>query len=366
MRPRTIVGVGAALLVVLAAGGTLLRVAVGDAGDGRGASSDERERAAAAETSARAGIARRPVELVLDTNAIDPDKFWPAVTVVDELAEVATRLVLVRTGRTVLLRQCQLDGEDTIVACAPAIAATPKDFEDTVVTLVELLATFRAVGGSRVDCRVERCALVVHPEEDGDGPLVQLAGAELVFGGAAPPGSIEVTTRVPVGQDDEIAVRLKGFPAGDRVTIGWCSPPGPVDRAACGEPAPTATVTIGADGTASASLDVPAEDEGPGTRTCSARRPCAVAVVDADRQATFAVAKVAFVGAPGPDLPAGRLLAGLGLALALLIGALVLARRTDWQEAGADPFLGVSLAVPEWDAISLDDDPADELEPATS
>jgi hypothetical protein len=312
-------------------------------------------------------VERRGVELTLDTRAIDPDGYWPQVAVVDDLGDVATRLVRVLTTDLVLLRECALDDRDAMLGCAPAVAAEPRDWEEEeVVTLVELLVTFRAPDGQAFNCRLDRCALVVTTDADGQGAPVVLAGAELVFGTAGRPGTIAVSTPGPVDAGDRVSVALTGFHPGERLTLAWCAPPGPVEREACGAPAPTTVVTIGPDGRATADLRSPAEGTGPGTHRCGPRRPCAVAVTEIGRAASIAVVPVAFVGPPGPDLPAGRVAVGLGLAAALLVAAVIVNSGTrtarGLRGSGEDPFDGVTLDVPEWDAIDLNEaDAADDL-----
>jgi hypothetical protein len=82
-------------------------------------------------------------------------------------------------------------------------------------------------------------------------------------------------------------------------------------------------------------------------------------VIDGGRGATVAVLAVTYVGPPGPDLSARRVLSGLGAAVLLLAGALVVQSRMNRLDGDQDPFEGVDLAVPEWDSISLDDDDDD-------
>jgi hypothetical protein len=355
VRTGTLGGFGAAALVavVLLAGGLV----------GRGAPPD----GPVARPDAAASIARRGVELVLDTAPTRPGAYSPAVPVLDGLGDVATRLVRVLTGTAVLLRQCALDGHDRPVACAPAVAADPPGWEEEVDALVELVASFRGGDGRTVDCRRERCALQV--VDGGGGGAAPLAGAELVFGRAAPAGAIAVLDvhADGVGPGERVSVEVTGFAPGEALTLGWCAPPGPVDRDACGSPAPTVLVVAGQDGRARAALEVPAVATGPGAHRCGVRRPCVVAVIDVPRSATVAVAAVTFRGPPGPDVPASRVVAGLGLAAVLAGAALGLRSRRDRAAAEVDPFEGVDLAVPEWDAISLDDEGSDDdLAAATS
>ncbi|MGE0794722.1 MAG: hypothetical protein AB7O29_05175, partial [Acidimicrobiia bacterium] len=301
-------------------------------------------------------VERRRVELVLDTRPAAAGAFLPAVAVVDGLREVDTRLVRVRTWEAVLLRQCALDVADRAVACAPAVAADPHG-EDDVVALVELAALVPDGRGGTVDCRVARCALqAVDDEETGAGPTV-LAGAELVFGAAERPGRLHLAPSAPVVAGDRVLVDLESFRPGQPVTLGWCASPGPVVRDACGGAAPTTTVEVGADGRATARLRVPGEGDGPGSRGCGPRRPCAVAVVGAGRSASVAVQPVTFAGPPGPDVPGTRRALGLLLAGAMLAAAVALVATTARRAPGDDPFEGVGLDVPEWEGISLDDEP---------
>ncbi len=340
MRIWAVGAAGAAALVV-----ALVAVAVGGSG----------QPTAEPRVDVSTPIARRSVELTLDTRDVRAGTFRPPVPVVDGLGPVATRLVRVMTSTAVLLRQCVLGQDDRALSCAPALAAQPHEWDDQLETLVELVASFPRTGAGPADCRLQRCALIVTAD---DGDLLEppvLARAELVFGAEERPGSIRLAGGGSFTGGDVVPLTLTGFRPGQVVTLGWCAPPGPVAPEACGAPAPVVEVVVGANGQVGAELRVPDDGIGPGDHRCGARHPCAVAVTGIGRAATVAIAPVTFQGAPGPDLSGGRLATGLGLAIALLTTAVVLRVRSDPRNAGDDPFRGVDLAVPEWDSISFDD-----------
>jgi hypothetical protein len=286
----------------------------------------------------------RPFDLVL-AGLGDPDRFAPAAPVLDQLPAVTTKFIALGVDAPAVLQQCVLDLNSTIGACGKA---TPTGYWfDDHAGLVELRRQLVTTDGSTVDCTVTRCAVIARAENEADITIV--GGAALVFGRPAPKPTVRLANGGRMrAVGDEVTARLAGFVPGERVTVTWCTPPGPIDPAGCGAPAESTIVTTDDDGAASAVLAVP-ETVGERQASCGPRRPCAIAV----RGATVPVAPavVAFAGADGPDLPTGRVLGGV--AAALLAGALALWLVRSREAVELDPFAGVSLDVPEWEGIDL-------------
>jgi hypothetical protein len=316
----------------------------------RGGDSESKDRAPAAPaaptdegSSAASDPVLRPFDLVL-AGPSDLDRFAPAAPVLDQLPAVTTKFIALGVDAPAVLQQCVLDLNSTIGACGKA---TPTGYWfDDHAGLVELRRQLVTTDGSTVDCTVTRCAVIARAENEADITIV--GGAALVFGRPAPKPTVRLANGGRMRAGDEVTARLAGFVPGERVTVTWCTPPGPIDPAGCGAPAESTIVTTDDDGAASAVLAVP-ETVGERQASCGPRRPCAIAV----RGATVPVAPavVAFAGADGPDLPTGRVLGGV--AAALLAGALALWLVRSREAVELDPFAGVSLDVPEWEGIDL-------------
>jgi hypothetical protein len=139
-----------------------------------------------------------------------------------------------------LVRQCRSDGR-----CGTAIPAqADRDGR------ARFLFQFHEQVGSGPDCIDLPCSILVTGEDDES-----LASIPLAFGTIVDQAAIAVDRTRQLEPGERIAVALSGFAPG-RVTVTWCTPPGPTEGSACGRPAPEAVATVGADGTASVDLRV--------------------------------------------------------------------------------------------------------------
>jgi hypothetical protein len=359
-RPFLVAGLLAGAAVLLLAFGA--RVATGSGSDG--SDGDGAERSAkptvVVEGEEPAGPTRRAVDLVVDTADADPRSFAPPPVALDRLADGDTRFLAVLTPEPVLVSQCSLDADGSPLACRPGVPAVPTLETEIAPVLVDTLVRFE-VGRVRVDCATVRCGLVVTGDEGSTGAGRSLALVDLVFGGPARRPVVEVGTVGRVAPGDRVAVRLRGFVPGGRAVVSWCRAPGPLtvgdpataDR--CGDPADAVPLRIGADGQASTTLVVP-ERAGTDGR-CTSRRPCAVTAFSTGLPA--AIVPVVFAGEPGPDLPTSRVVIGVGIAALLLAVAALLIHRST-RDRPPDPFAGVQLEVPEWDAVEIGEPDWDE------
>ena len=296
--------------------------------------------------AATAELLRRPVDVVLGTARIGAG-FGVTGAVLDGLADSQTRLVAVATSAPVILRECVVGSPGAPRRCA---AGTPAgSIDNLAVGLVELRRVIDVPGG-RVDCAVERCALVATTPNGRK----EVAAAPMVFGRSAALPIVRVQPVRDIRPGDDVEVRVDGLSPGEAVTITWCAPPGPVAPGSCGRPATEAQLRADQRGTGLVTLSAPGTVGADRVR-CGARARCAVAVLGAI--VTPRPAEVRFAGVPGPDLSTGQLVGGLAAAGALAIVAAWLFRRRS-DEHPDDPFWGVSLDVPEWEGIDLtvDDD----------
>jgi hypothetical protein len=224
-------------------------------------------------------------------------------------------------GSTATVHQC-VAGARLARSCRPGLPFTVGDDQRSTV-LVDLQARFDG-GGETVDCRRADCSIVVF----GTSRLELLT----VFGEPAPPPvtvDVDPGTLPPGGTLTATAEHLR---AGSETSFVVCRPDG--DRSAdCGEPTPA--VVAGADGRVRGLVTV-------GSGRCPRGARCAVGVI-VGGGGPRAYAPLALIGRGGVAYDDTRLVTGIGLAGVLLLGALVLLRRTDWTPVEGDPFAGVTL-----------------------
>jgi hypothetical protein len=238
-----------------------------------------------------------------------------------------------------LVRQCRSDGR-----CGTAIPAqADRDGR------ARFLFQFHERVGSGLDCRDLPCSIVVTGEDDE-----RLASIPLAFGTTVDQAAIGVDRTRQLEPGERIAVTLSGFAPG-RVTVTWCTPPGPTEGSACGRPAPEAVATVGADGTASVHLRVHDGAVGTDGSRCGRGRPCAIAVAG---RPDVAVVRVAFAGSADARPATHRVAVGLAIAAVLAVLAVVGIRRGPWTPPDGDPFAGIVLGDPFAD-LGPDPDDAD-------
>jgi hypothetical protein len=153
-----------------------------------------------------------------------------------------------------------------------------------------------------------------------------------VFDRPAPPPVVvgAAPARIPPGAS--VTATAEQLRPGTEVSFVVCRPDRP-GEADCGTP--TVPVRVGADGTASGRITV-----GPGR--CPRGSTCAVAVVAGD-SGPLAFARLQLIGRSGATYADTRVRAGLAAALALLLIAAWVLRRTDWTPVDGDPFAGVHI-----------------------
>lgn len=319
---RVVVAVTGVVVVVLAVG---LVGAFGGLGTGDGSdrSTSTTRPSARAETDAPAPL-RQPTVRVTAT----PSESLPAVPRTVGGLEDGTVMVLgvsgLEPGARATVHQCPTGAVDSN-ACRPGLPVTMSE-EGRATVLVDLEDRLDVAlqGADVVECVEARCSVVVF----GSSRLEVVTA----FGEPAPPAvalAAEPATLPPGGTLTASAAHL---PPGAEATFAVCRPGGD-GTADCASP--TETVVVDDAGRAVAEVTV-------GTGRCPRGSDCAVAVV-VEGGAPRAYAPLTMIGRAGAAYDDGRLRAGLVVAGALLAGALVLLRSTDWTPVGGDPFAGVEL-----------------------
>lgn len=322
---------GAARVVVAVTGVVVLLLVVGLVGAlaGLGVDTDEEPPSRTSEPAARVdppGPAplRRPTVYLTATPS---DSLPPVPRAVGDL-EDGTVLVLgvsgLEPGSRGTVHQCPtgaIDSDD----CRPGLPVTMSD-EGGASLLVDLEERFD-VGlrdPEEVECTGAECSIVVF----GSSRLEIVT----VFGGPAPPAVAVVADPARVPPGGTLTATAVNLPAGARASFVVCRPDG--QRAAdCGSP--TDPVVVDDEGGAVAEVTV-------GAGRCPRGARCAVAVI-IDDGGPRAYAPLALIGRAGAAYDDARVRVGLAVAVVLLVGALVLLRRTDWTPVGGDPFAGVEL-----------------------
>jgi hypothetical protein len=273
----------------------------------------------------------------------DDGRFAEPRRPIDGLVDGESRLIEVTglpSDDTVLARQCRTGDR----VCDPSIPARV-DRDGNAVFLFE----FRAC---------DECSLVLTDDEAG-----RLVSVPLVFGVAVPPAAIELDRSSALTPGDVMTVTLTDFTPGT-YTVTFCTPPGPVDPASCGRPAPEVTVEIDASGAATVELPVYEGPVGIDRDSCSRGNRCAVAVPG---RADVAVVPFTFAGSADANPGTLQMVLGFATAAVLLAVALVWMRRGPWTPPDGDPFAGIELVDP---FVGLEDDEDDDEheddQPATS
>jgi len=191
--------------------------------------------------------------------------------------------------------------------------------------LVDLHDRLDVLGAAEVDCREPgACSIVVF----GSARLEVIT----VFGGPAPPPIVirAEPARIPPG--GTVTASAERLAPGSAVSFVVCRPSRP-GEADCGTP--TEPVRVDETGEATASVTV-------GAGRCPRGGTCAVAVV-VDDGGPVAFAHLQLIGRSGAAYADGRVQAGLAVAVAFLLLAGWVLKRTDWAPVEGDPFAGVHL-----------------------
>lgn len=326
---RVALGVGAVAVVLLvvgsvAAGFSEVRV---DDEDGGAAPVSEVAGPPDQEDGAPAAPPLRRADLVLGP----PSDPFDVADPVGPLADGEVRLIEVQVevddheDRRIALHQC-VAGALTAERCADGVDAVARAGASPTV-LVQLDRRISTASRS-VDCAEEACVLAVF---DGATPLFDVPLAfEAVDVRSRP--RVTVTPARGLRPGEEVRVTVTGLPARTAATVAFCAAADDATRPRCDE-AGAVPLTAGTDGQATTDLPL---------GRCPRIEQCALRV--AAGPAPLSYAELTFAAPPGPDLDRGRVGVGLAAAGALLLAAVVLVRRSDWQPPGGDPFTGIDLA----------------------
>ncbi|HEX9766653.1 MAG TPA: hypothetical protein VGA36_07795 [Nitriliruptorales bacterium] len=303
-------------------------------------------------------LAAGPSSEVLDDGAIGPvvevaarstsERSFTSVPLVEELASPQVLRVKV-TGfeefASAAVRQCRI--EDAQARCGNGL---PVQFGPNGVATFQYLVTEDFVpnhlfsGGGL--CRAgDPVCLVMVTSLDG----TQRAELQTVFGDRLPPPG--VATVAPVGARSHgqvVTVRVEGLPGGAVVRVTTCAAPSTSDPRRCGDPAPTASIVVGRDGTGQADLQITRGPVGSQRVRCGDDQACAVAVLSEMAGVRIPAVPITFAALPGAAYDPVRLTSGLAVAAALLLAAWWLVRRTDWSAVG-------EAAAPEIDEVEYAD-----------
>ena len=159
-------------------------------------------------------------------------------------------------------------------------------------------------------------------------------------------GVVRLEPAGPLADGQTVDVIVSGFPPGSTATAVLCAPPEVYDARRCGPSGPGSAFVVDAGGAGKTTLTVAAGRLGSDGALCGPRRVCGVAVVVGGGFITAPIAPVRFSLGPGPSYDAGRLLAGVLVAVGLLGAAVLIARRTDWTKP-------TEAATPDLDSADL-------------
>lgn len=159
-------------------------------------------------------------------------------------------------------------------------------------------------------------------------------------------GVVRLEPAGPLADGQTVDVIVSGLPPGSTATAVLCAPPEVYDARRCGPAEAGSTFVVDATGAGRATLEVAAGRLGSDAAVCGPRRVCGVAVVVGGGFITAPIAPVRFSLGPGPSYDAGRVVAGVVVAIGLLGAAVLIARRTDWTKP-------TEAATPELDTADL-------------
>ena len=289
------------------------------------------------------GSVSRPVDESIAV-ATEDDEFARPIRPISGVGDDPTRLIEVvglPSNREASAMQCVADA----ARCEPGVPVLADD-DGRAVFLFEFTT-----------CPAEQCTFVM-VDEDGE----RLLSSPLVFDGAAGDGTLALDPDRGLRPGDTIEVALSGFEPGP-VTVTYCTPPGAIEPAACGAPAPEVQAVIGAGGGATVELPVHVGPVGRDRGDCGRGHPCAVAVAG---RPDVAAVRIAFAGSADAQPRTAQVVIGLAAAALLLALAYWVSRRGPWVPPDGDPFEGVTLDDPFKD-LDLDPDlDGGEPQPATS
>lgn len=322
---------GAARVVMAATGVVVLVLVVGLVGaiGGMGTGGDADRSSSTTEPAARAKTdgpapVRQPTARVAATRSGSLPGVPRAVGDLEDGTVMVLGVSGLEPGSSATVHQCPTGTVDSN-ACRAGLPLTLSD-EGRATVLVDLEDRFDVAlpDAEVVECEDAECSVVIF----GSSRLEIVT----VFGEPAPPAvaiSADPATLPPGGT---LTATAEHLPPGAEAAFVVCRPGGD-GTADCGSP--TEAVVVDGAGRAGGVVTV-------GAGRCPRGSDCAVAVT-VEGGGPRAYAPLAMIGRSGAGYDNGRLRAGLVVAGALLAGALMLLRRTDWTPVGGDPFAGVVL-----------------------
>jgi hypothetical protein len=204
----------------------------------------------------------------------------------------------------------------------------PVRFDEQGASTFQYLVTEAAL---RVPGETSPCRL------GGAGCAIEIAGGERItsvdtlFVDAAPPsGRIAARPAGDLEVGETITITASDFPVGTELTALMCAEPA-ARSSRCGAPGLEVPLTVGPDGTASATATIETEEVGSERLTCGDGVDCHIAVVSDQAGVRARPVPVSFAAPPGTAYSEPRLVLGLGTAVALLALAAWLVRSTDWR-----------------------------------
>lgn len=190
------------------------------------------------------------------------------------------------------------------------------------------LAPDRIPGGCRAGASA--CRVVVRGVDGGARGEIQTVFVDAV----PPPGIIEVTPSRDLSLAGQVVtVVVHDYPAGSRVEAMVCAAPDAIGRR-CGRPGPIAPLVVGPNGTGRTTMRIEPGFVGADRVRCERGDDCGISVVSDAVFARAPVVPISFAAPPGATYDSNRLLAGVGVALILVMIAAWLLRRTDWSAVG--------------------------------
>ncbi len=319
---RVVAAVTGVVVLVLVVG---LVGAIGGLGSGGDSdlSRSTTEPAARAKTGGPAPV-RQPTTRVAATRSESLPGVPRAVGDLEDGTVMVLGVSGLEPGSSATVHQCPT-GAVRSNDCRPGLPVTMSD-QGRATALVDLEDRFDVAlpDAEVVECEGAECSVVVF----GSSRLELVT----VFGGPAPPAVAIAADPATLPPGGTLTATAEHLPPGAEVSFVVCRPGGD-GTADCGSPA--VTVIVDDAGRAGAVVTV-------GAGRCPRGSDCAVAVT-VEGGGPRAYAPLAMIGRSGAGYEDDRLRSGLVVAGALLAGAFVLLRRTDWTPVGGDPFAGVEL-----------------------
>jgi hypothetical protein len=226
------------------------------------------------------------------------------------------------------------DTTGTIAQCVDRVEPRcgnrlPVRFDEQGASTFQYLVTETggaAPGGEAAPCRL-----------DGVGCTIEIANGDRVMtvdtifvDAAPPPGRIAVRPGRGLEIGQTITVTASGLPPGAELTALMCAEPA-ARGTRCGAPGLEVPLTIGPDGTATASAVLDSAEVGSEGVTCGGDVACHLAAVSDQAGVRARPEPLSFAAPAGPAYSVPRLVLGIGTAVALLVVAAWLVRSTDWR-----------------------------------